>query len=216
MINEDFSKLGSDMLKIIEFLRVARKLQVTYRFTPKPDNEFESDADHSWSVALICMLLASRLEKELGISINQLKMIKMAIIHDMAEIETGDTRTWDAKARIDKEQKERKAFYDMTEILPEDLKLEFRDLWEECEARKTIEAKIVKSIDRLDPVLHRTFFEVGWKDISGNDGTVSALDERQLPRHEFSEVLTLLYTSVRDEAIHEGLFNLKSDESSQE
>lgn len=202
---EGIPSFGADIIKIAEFLRTARRLQETYRFTPKPNDKFESDADHSWSVTLICMLFASRIEKELGVTVNQLKMMKMAIIHDMAEIETGDTRTWDTAARVNKEQKERDAFYSMTEILPEDLKLEIIELWEECEKRESIEAKIVKSVDRLDPVLHRTFFEVGWGDVTGHDGTVEALDERQLPRHQFSEVLTELYTTVRDEAVNKGL-----------
>ena len=79
----------------------------------------------------------------------------MSIIHDMAEIKTGDTRTWDTPARVNKEQKERDAFYSMTEVLPENLKLE---------KRESLESKIVKSVDRLDPVLHGTFFEVGWGD----------------------------------------------------
>ncbi|MEP7103986.1 MAG: HD domain-containing protein [Candidatus Dojkabacteria bacterium] len=205
---EGLELLGSDISKIIEFLRIARKLQTTYRFTPKPDGSFENDAEHSWSVALICMLFASRLEKELALKIDQLKMIKMAIIHDMAEIETGDTKTWDTSARVDKEEKERAAFYEMTNLLPDDLKDEFRNLWEECEKRESVEAMIAKSIDRLDPVLHRTFHEVGWKNVAddGEHGTVEALDSRQLPRHEFSEIITKLYTTIRDEAVSKGMF----------
>lgn len=200
--------MKSDTDKVLSFLHEARQLQLTYRFTPKPDKTYESDAEHSWSVALICMLLASRLEKEFGVEINQLKLLQMALIHDMAEIRTGDTKTWDTKARENKEEKERIAFYDMTKKLPNDLKDQIRQLWEECEERETLEAKIVKSVDRLDPVIHRTVLGVGWENVinDGVHGTAFALDSRQLPRHSFSSTLTELYSKIRDEAVQKDMF----------
>ena len=65
---------------------------------------------------------------------------------------------------------------------------------------------IVKSVDRFDPVIHRTVFELGWKNVEDEHATIEALDGRQLPRHQFSQVLTEIYTQVRDEAITKGLF----------
>ena len=184
-------------------------METTYRFTPKPDGGFENDAEHSWSVALTCMLVASRVEEELGVKLDQLKMLKMALMHDLAEIITGDIKTWDETARADKEGRERRALTELLRRLPEDLAVEIMMLWEECEKRESLEAQIVKSIDRLDPVIHRTVLGVGWENVEAEQATVEALDERQLPRHQFSEALTELYRLVRDEAVAKGFFKEK-------
>lgn len=201
-------KSETDIPKIIDFLRIAREMETTYRFTPKPDGGFENDAEHSWSVSLICMLVASRVEDELGIKIDQAKLLKMATIHDIAEIITKDTKTWDETARIGKEQKERDAVIALLGRLPDDLRDVLFSLWEECEKRESIESMIVKSVDRFDPVIHRTVFGLGWENVEDNHATSVALDSRQLPRHNFSRTLTEIYTTIRDEAIAKNMFRV--------
>lgn len=181
-------------------------METTYRFTPKPDGSFENDAEHSWSVTLICMLVASRIEEEQGVKIDQAKMLKMAAIHDLAEILTEDTKTWDLAARTNKDEKERSAMTELLGQLPDDLNQELFALWEECEKRESIEAMIVKSVDRFDPVIHRTVFGLGWDNVEDDHATSQALDSRQLPRHSFSKTITRLYTTIRDEAMERGLF----------
>ena len=181
----------NDFKSIFDFLQVARGLQHVERFTPHPDGRRENDAEHSWSVAFICMILASRLEQEFSVRIDQAKMFKMALIHDLAEIETGDTKPWEEETRINKEEKEREGMKNLLKHLPSDISTEIMDLWEESEKRETLEAQIVKSIDRLDPVLHRTVFWMGWKGrVESAHDTVEAVDSRQLPRHAFSKVIT--------------------------
>lgn len=198
----------NEVAKLVEFLTQARKMQSTLRFTPKPDGGFENDAEHSWAVALTCMLLSSRLENEFGQKLDQLKVLKMALIHDMGEITTGDTKTWDAKSRIGKEDRERAAVVSMCELLPKDMGQELIDLWDECEAMETLEAKIVRSIDRLDPVIHRALTGVGWKNLKdeGEHSTIEALDDRQIPRHKFSKTITMLYKSLREKASKSEMF----------
>jgi putative hydrolase of HD superfamily len=197
----------NDIQKILDFLKEARKLQNTYRFTLQPEGRYENDAEHSWAVALTCMLLTSRLEEEFDTKLDRERILKMALIHDLAEIHTGDTKTWDKKSRIGKEEKEREAIHILINDLPEDTHREILSLWEECEAQETLEAKIVKSIDRMDPVIHRTSFDAGWKNVEGvkGAGTKDTLDAYQYPRHEFSKTLTELYETVRDEAIAKGM-----------
>lgn len=198
---------SSEIQRFASFLKTIRSFETTYRQTPKSDGTMESDAEHSWSVALITMLLASRIESELDVKIDQAKLLKMALIHDLAEIETGDTATWDIAARENKEEKERVAVHHLIGLLPEDLGRDLLALWEECEKRETIEAKIVKSIDRLDPVVHRVSFNIGWKGImEEKHATIQALDERQLPRHEFSKTITALYEAFREEGKEKGMF----------
>lgn len=199
--------MTDDIDNILHFLRSARRLQHVYRNTPQVGREKENDAEHSWAVALTCMVLASRLEQEFDVSLDQAKILKMVIIHDLAEIETGDTKTWDSKARIGKEEKERKAMDTLTEMLPSDVRDEILSLWKECEAKETLEAKIVKSIDRSDPVMHRTAFSLGWEgNIEPEYATASAIDARQFPRHSFSKTLTILYEKLRDDAIERGMY----------
>ncbi len=199
----------NDEQAIIEFLKSARKMQHIKRFTPQPDGGFEDDAQHSWSVALTCMIIVSRLEKEFNVKLDQAKILKMALIHDLAEIETEDTKPWEPEKRIDKEGKERIAMHNITKFLPEDLSKDIIDLWEECEKKETLEAKIVKSIDRLDPVLHRTVFKIGWKgNVEEEHATIEALDLRQLPRHSFSKTITKIYELIKKEAVLNGMFKI--------
>ena len=196
-----------DSQKIIDFLKESRKLQHVFRFTAHPDGRWENDAEHSWSVAFACMILANSLEKEFKTTLDQTKMLKMALLHDFSEIGTGDTKTWDTASRVGKEEKERKALHDLVGALPQDIQKELIDLWEECEKKETLEAKIVKSVDRFDPVIHRTVFKIGWEGVIEDEhATVASLNERQLPRHSFSKTLTTIFESIRDEAIKEGLF----------
>ncbi|HRI05684.1 MAG TPA: HD domain-containing protein [Candidatus Dojkabacteria bacterium] len=194
---------NSDLLKILDFFRVVIRLKETYRFTPKGENVFENDAEHSWSVVMLCMLIGKRVGEELKVEIDVEKMLKMAALHDIAEVITGDTKTWDSNARVSKEERERRAVTEMFQKLPNDLRDEFIILWEECEARSTVEAKIVKSLDRVEPVLHRVLLNYGWGNFGKDDPekTVAALDERQLVRHEFSNILTQLYKEIRQEAL---------------
>jgi putative hydrolase of HD superfamily len=204
--------MEKDIEQILNFLKEARKLQNIQRFTPKSNGGYENDAEHSWSVALTCMLLKPRLEEEFGTKLDGEKMLKMALIHDLAEIHTGDTKTWDDASRVNKEEKERTAIQSMTEKLPSDLKEEVVALWEECEAMETIEAKAVKSIDRFDPVVHRTTFEIGWKgSIDEKYATLDAVDSRQWPRHSFSKFLSKFYETIRNEGASKGVFNIKED-----
>ena len=197
---------------IFNFLKTARGLEHISRFTPQPKGGFENDAEHSWSVAFICMILASRLEKEFNVKLDQTKMLKMALIHDLAELETEDTKPWEPEKRIDKEEKERAAMHNITKTLPEDLSKDIIDLWEECEKQETFEAKIVKSIDRLDPALHRTAFKIGWQgNVEEEHATIEALDLRQLPRHSFSKTITKIYEIMRAEAITNGMFKTSKE-----
>jgi putative hydrolase of HD superfamily len=198
-----------ELRQIVDFLKASRRFQHVLRFTPQPQGGHENDAEHSWAVAFACMVLASRLEKEFGVELDQLKMLKMALIHDLGEIGTGDTKTWDTAARVGKGEREREAMRDLLSEVPDDIRAGIMEVWEECEKKESLEAKIVKSVDRFDPVLHRTTFNIGWKGVVEDEhATAAALDARQLPRHDFSKTLTAIYEAIRDEAVQEGLFKV--------
>ncbi len=201
--------MKNDEELIFDFLKIAREMEHKKRFTPHPDGRPENNAEHSWSVAFIIMILDTRLEKEFGVKLDQTKMLKMALLHDLAELETEDTKPWEPEKRIKKEEKERSAIQNIVKNLPKDLSKDVLELWEECEKKETLEAKIVKSIDRLDPMLHRTAFKIGWKgNVEEEHATIEALDKRQLPRHSFSKTITALYETIKKEATAEGIFKI--------
>jgi len=200
----------SDIKKLIPFLFKIRNMHQTYRATPEVDGRFENDAEHSWSVAILIVLLLPYLEEEFGNKIDKEKIFIMSLIHDIAEIKTGDTKTWDSTARINKEQKERIAIKELLSDLPDTEREKLFNIWGECEEQKTLESKIVKSIDRMDPVIHRTATKLGWYDIEEGHNTIDALNQRQLPRHSFSKILTQLFIEIRNIAEKEKLFGTKN------
>jgi putative hydrolase of HD superfamily len=107
----------------------------------------ESDAEHTWHLALFLMLL----EKDLP-GVDFQRLIKIALIHDMPEIYAGDTNPYrDDTSR--KDEKERQAADKLFELLPPDLETEFKGLFQEYQDQRTLEARMVKSADKLLPLV---------------------------------------------------------------
>jgi len=135
----------------ISFLMEADKLKQIYRQSLLSDgSREENDAEHSWHLALMVVLL-NEYANEPGLDI--LKTVKMVLIHDIVEIDAGDTFIYDTVHNTSKSKREKKAAARIFGILPPDQELEFRQLWEEFEARETPEAKFAAVFDRLQPLL---------------------------------------------------------------
>ncbi|NLX65032.1 MAG: HD domain-containing protein [Clostridiaceae bacterium] len=136
--------------KQIQFIVEADKIKNIFRRSKIHDgSRRENDAEHSWHLALMTFLL-SEYSKE---KIDVLKVIKMCIIHDIVEIDAGDTFCYDSKGNLDKQEREQKAADRIFGLLPEDQASELRNLWEEFDAMETPEAKYAAALDRLQPVL---------------------------------------------------------------
>lgn len=136
--------------KQIEFIVEIDKIKKIYRQTLLMDgSRNENDAEHSWHLALMAMVLSEYSPSKLDLC----KVIKMLLIHDLVEIDAGDTFCYDEKANEDKEEREQKAAERIFGLLPSDQEKEFRALWEEFEERKTPEARFAASIDRMQPLL---------------------------------------------------------------
>lgn len=136
--------------QIIDFMRVTDQMKLIYRTVEISTNERgESDAEHSWHLALLLMLL----EKDLPQNIDKIKLYKMLVMHDMVEIYAGDTPLYDDVGRMDKAQREAEAAEKLFCQLPGDLKEEFFSLFNEFEARETLEAKIAKAFDKIHPLI---------------------------------------------------------------
>jgi len=110
----------------------------------------ENDAEHSWHMAVMAILLSEySVEKNLDL----LKVLKLIIIHDLVEIGAGDTFCYDEKGREDKAEREEKAAQQLFNLLPGDQAEEIYCLWREFEELKTPEARFAACMDRLQPLL---------------------------------------------------------------
>lgn len=134
--------------KLLSFLKEIEKLKLIERQTYLSSYRRENDAEHSWHVAMFIVLF----EKDFP-GFNTKKMLKMALVHDLVEIYAGDTFSFDHVARMDKEEREKKAAKKLFGKLPRNLQKEFRNLFEEYENRRTKEAKLVQSFDKIQPIL---------------------------------------------------------------
>ncbi|PYG87032.1 putative hydrolase of HD superfamily [Ruminiclostridium sufflavum DSM 19573] len=110
----------------------------------------ENDAEHSWHLTIMAMLLS---EYSADRNIDILKVIRMVTVHDLVEIDAGDTFCYDDKANEDKAEREEKAANRLFAILPEDQSEEIFSLWREFEEGETPEAKFASCLDRLQPLL---------------------------------------------------------------
>lgn len=109
----------------------------------------EGDAEHAWHMAVMVFLLAEYANEDIDV----LKAVKMALLHDVVEIDAGDTYAYDTEGNKTKKIREQKAADRIYGMLPEDQKTQLRALWEEFEAGQTPEAKFVNALDKVQPVL---------------------------------------------------------------
>jgi putative hydrolase of HD superfamily len=134
----------------ISFLLEADKLKTIFRRNHIADgSRTENDAEHSWYFAVAALLL-SELAAE---GIDLLKVLKMALIHDLVEIDAGDTFIYDEAAKKGQLEREQQAATRLFGLLPDDQAQALLALWREFEASQTPESRYARSIDRLTAVL---------------------------------------------------------------
>jgi putative hydrolase of HD superfamily len=137
--------------KQIEFIVEVDRLKQIYRQSYLADGtRKENDAEHSWHLALMAFILAEHTE---GKNVDILRTMKMVLIHDIVEIDAGDTYCYDEQGYLDKQEREIKAAERLFNILPSDQAQEFRELWEEFEKCATTESRYAAALDRLQHLL---------------------------------------------------------------
>jgi len=143
----DCERLG----KQIEFIvQIDRLKQILRQNVVVGSSRQENDAEHSWHLAVMAIMLSEYVEaKDMDI----LKVIKMVLIHDIIEIEAGDTFCYDEKANLDKEERENRAAEKLFGILPADQAQDIWQLWREFEEVNSPEACFAACLDRLQPLL---------------------------------------------------------------
>ena len=142
---------GERLLKQIEFITEIDKAKQIFRQNVVIGTKRnENDAEHSWHLAIMAMLL---MENSAAKDLDILKVMKMVLIHDLVEIDAGDTFCYDEEGYEDKAEREQLAAERIFNILPQDQAEEFKGIWNEFEALETPEACFANCLDRLQPLI---------------------------------------------------------------
>lgn len=145
-MRQQTERLKQQMEFIVEVDKVKNIIRQTYLSDAERK---ENDAEHSWHLALMAVLLKEYSNEEVDLS----RVVPMVLIHDLVEIDAGDTYAYDEAGAADKEARERKAADRIFGLLPKDQGAWFRKLWEEFEAYETAEAKFAHVLDNCQPLL---------------------------------------------------------------
>ncbi|MDF2474845.1 MAG: hypothetical protein K0S24_328 [Sphingobacterium sp.] len=153
MHENKISMTPEKLLRQIEFIKEIDKLKYIQRKTKLLNSDrYENDAEHSWHLALMAMILFEHADE----SVDILKVIKMVLIHDIVEIDTGDTFIYDTQKAHSNTEEERLAAHRIFGLLPGYQAEELIAIWEEFEAGETQDAKFARAMDRLEPLLQNS------------------------------------------------------------
>lgn len=140
----------NDFEKQVSFIMELDKIKKIGRQTYLSDgSRKENDAEHSWHLALMAFVLADYANEPVDV----LKTIKMVLLHDVIEIDAGDTYAYDTEGNKTKQLREQKAADRIFGLLPESQGDEYRSLWDEFEEMETPEAKFANMLDKVQPLL---------------------------------------------------------------
>lgn len=144
---------ADNLLKQVNFIKEIDKLKYIQRKTKLFNSDrHENDAEHSWHLAMMTIVLAEHSDAPIDV----LKVLKMVLIHDIVEIDAGDTFIYDSLKNHTNTDEELVAAKRIFGLLPEEQAHEFITIWQEFEEGVTNEAKFAKSMDRFEPLLQNT------------------------------------------------------------
>jgi putative hydrolase of HD superfamily len=139
----------------IEFIIEIDKLKQVLRQTIITDkSRQENSAEHSWHTSLMAVILSEYAENS---QIDVLRVVKMLLIHDLVEIDAGDTYCYDNHAREDQQEREFQAATRIFNLLPKDQVQQLQSLWEEFEACQTLNSRFANALDRLQPLINNYY-----------------------------------------------------------
>jgi putative hydrolase of HD superfamily len=178
---------------ILDFIRLADRLKTVERRGCVGERR-ETTAEHSWHMALMALLLHREvaLEADLG------RTLAMVLVHDLVEIEAGDTFAYDIAGAAAQKEREEAAANRIFALPPPDLGAELRALWEEFEAGQSAEARLAQACDRVQGMLQNLLSDGrAWRE----GGVVRAQIERRMAPAEASDpVFATLVARLFDEA----------------
>jgi len=186
--------------KDIEFVVLLEEMKSVYRMTKVIGTDRrENDAEHSWHVAIMSMILESH--SKIKVDIN--KVIKMLLVHDIVEIYAGDTFAYDTKGNESKLQRELDSMAKIKSQLSTEIGDYIESLWLEFDERKSDEARYANAMDRLQPILSNIYDGRGgtWK---GNNVSFSQVMKRVEPIKDFNESVYNFVVSKVQEGVEKG------------
>jgi putative hydrolases of HD superfamily len=134
----------------LAFLVEADRLKTVLRRSPlAAADRRENDAEHSWHLALMAVVLAEYADEP----VNLARVIQLVVVHDMVEIYAGDTFLYDEQMAASQVERENAAADRLFSLLPGDQAATVREMWDEFEARQTPEARFAKALDRFEPMM---------------------------------------------------------------
>lgn len=140
------TRLEKQLQFIVEIDKVKNIFRQTYLSDGKRK---ENDAEHSWHIALMAILLQEYAKEDVDV----MRVIPMLLIHDLVEIDAGDTYAYDAVAKETQHEREEAAAKRIFGLLPEEQGQYFYELWKEFEAYESADAKYAHMLDNLQPIL---------------------------------------------------------------
>ena len=190
----------------LAFVLEVDRLKTVLRRTLLTDrSRHENSAEHSWHIALMAVVLAEHAAEEVDVG----RVVRMLLVHDVVEIDAGDTYVYDAVAALDKAEREERAAKRLFGMLPDDQAAEVRALWDEFETRATPEARFAHAVDRLQPILHNFATEgVAWRRHGVTADRVEAINRHMA---EGSENLWQHARRLIAEAVERGLLRAPED-----
>jgi putative hydrolases of HD superfamily len=142
--------IGERLRQQLGFLVEADRLKTVLRRSPlAAADRRENDAEHSWHLALMAMVLAEYADEEIDVG----RVIQLVVVHDLVEIYAGDTFLYDDAMAASQQRREAEAAELLFGLLPPDQAAWLRARWDEFEARQTPESRFAKAMDRLEPML---------------------------------------------------------------
>lgn len=153
-----------ELLQQVNFIKEIDKLKYIQRKTKLFNSDRnENDAEHSWHLAMMTIVLAQHANQPVDV----LKVLKMVLIHDIVEIDAGDTFLYDTVKNHTNTEEELVAAKRIFGMLPKEQAEEFIAIWQEFEDGVSNEAKFAKSMDRFEPLLQNTSNNGGtWKEFN--------------------------------------------------
>ena len=184
----------------INFILEVDKLKNVLRKTILMDrSRRENSAEHSWHIALSVLILSEYAKDS---DVDFLRVMKILLVHDIIEIDAGDTYCYDDQGRKDQALREKNAADRIFNILPADQATTMRELWDEFEERETTESKFANAMDRLQPFLHNYFTEGQiWQE---NNIDSAQVKTRMRPVDDGAPILWDFVSSLIDDGVQKG------------
>lgn len=183
----------------MNFILEVDKVKNIFRQTYLADgNRKENDAEHSWHLALMAFLLKEYANEEVDVA----KVVLMVLIHDLVEIDAGDTYAYDQEGLQTKRDREVKAARRIFGLLPQDQGQALYDLWEEFEAYESAESRYAHVLDNFQPLMLNDALDgKSWRE---HQVEKSQICRRNAKTHEGSERIWEYMESLIEKNIEKG------------